>query len=198
MPTFYRLAQPGSPLIPNDNPDIILDATLTFLEKNNRKEPAVALAKALSAVMNAHRVVLTLEPYRLAQFDLSLKDVDYLDLGFKLPLSAINIGYVLKQFPKEQRLEKFEELIAPTHHYLTILTQELLKENANSLANLYKIDPSGALIFEHMRKYNTIQHEVFVNGMEIAAIVYWNLAPELAKLIRDDSWLHHPYDPTMT
>jgi hypothetical protein len=76
------------------------------------------------------------------------------------------------------------------------LTQELLRENINCLANLFSIDHSGALIFEHMRKYTTIHHEVFVNGAEIAAIIYWNLAPELAKIIHDDTWLNHPYDPT--
>mgnify|MGYP001587407916 CR=1 FL=1 len=199
MSTFFRLAQPGSPLIPHDNKDVILDAAITHLESCDTKEPAVSLAHVLTTVITIHRVILTLEPQHLAKFGFDASCLDYLEQGFKLPLDAIQIGAILSHYPKDERGVVFEQIINPTHNYQTILSQELLRENANCVANLFDIDRSGALIFEHMRKYNTIHHEVFVNGMEIATIVYWNLVHELAKIIGDNhswSWLNAPYDPT--
>jgi len=60
------------------------------------------------------------------------------------------------------------------------------------------MDPSGALVFEFLKKYPFSADEYFLSGMEIAAMIFFGISLEVAEQTGDDSWLTKPYDPFQT
>ncbi len=190
--TANTLVYKNSPFIPNNEKELILQVALGCLEMG--LDLSTSLSMAILPTMELHTRFVTNKT--LVRHNLTSSHLAILIAGFKLPLESILTASTFQNLNKEEYTDAYEATLTPTEDYFTLLYQEVIRENLVSLVNLYKINPRSELIFEHLQKYSTISHEIFKAGSEIAAIVYFNLAPDFANMAGDNNWLtDSPYIP---
>lgn len=196
MSDQLRLIYEGSPFLPQFDSQAMVAEVLQVL--SSTFEPAAAVSLGISTLMAAHTLLLRLEKDTLVQHRVSEVNLKSLTLGFNYPLETILASVICKKFPVEERGSVYEQLLFPTHDFNTLRAQDQIAQDLKATINLLRLDPSGALVFQFLKDYPFSQDEFFLNGMEIAAIIYFGIALEVAKATGNDSWLNTPYDPTIT
>lgn len=183
-----------SPLIPNEGKENALGYAQDLYTMFQL--PALCLSIAITPLITFRTTMLRLNHQDLLDtLGLSSSDLDTIIRGYKFPLETIQISEVLKGSSESQFDEAFEEFAATTHNFKSLLAQESIKQNLRATVNLQTNYPSGDQVFDFLKRYPHDKSLMFTVGMEIAAVVYWNLAPDFSQLINNSSWLNS-LDPT--
>jgi hypothetical protein len=196
MPDQFRLDYKGSPLLPQFDIQPLVDEVIRYLDQGF--EPAAAIAMSIYSIMAVHLLLFRLEKKTQNQLALTEADIQSLDLGYQYPLQTIMASAVCKKWPEEERAKVYERLLASTHNFDSLRAQDQMLGDLKGTINLLNLDPSGALVFEYLKKYPFSNSGYFLNGMEIAAKIFFGIALEVVKRTGDDSWLNKPYDLTIT
>ena len=191
-----KLVYQGSTFLPSF--DHSASVSLAKKDVLAKIDHAAAIAMATVHLMEAHTLTLRLDRNNLEKLDISETDLQNLSLGYQYPLQSILASSVCKPLPKNERPDTFEKLLNSTRHLNALRIQDQMLQDLRATINLLKMDPSGALVFEFLKKYPFSQDKYFLAGMEIAAIVFFGISLELAKALGDDSWLNVTYDPNQT
>ncbi|OGD83834.1 hypothetical protein A2572_02600 [Candidatus Collierbacteria bacterium RIFOXYD1_FULL_40_9] len=182
-----------SPLIPNEGKENALGYAQDLYDMFQL--PALCLSIAITPLITFRTITLRLNhPDLLNTLGVTLSDLDTIVRGYKFPLETIQISEVLKGSKESQFDQVFEEFATTSHNFNTLLTQESIKQNLRATVNLQINYPSGDQVFDFLKRYSHDKSLMFAVGMEIAAVVYWNLVPEFSHLIKNDSWLNS-FDP---
>ena len=169
MPDHLRLVYPGSPLLPVFDHNGLVKRVIQDLIVGHQH--AAAIAMATSPLMSIHASLLRQESSILTTQHITEADLQMLVLGYLYPLGTILASIVLR-------------------------LQDQMLQDLRATINLLKMDPSGAMIFDFLKKYPFSNDEHFLNGMEIAAIIFFGVSLEVAKKTGDDYWLNVPiFDP---
>lgn len=197
MPSQYHLVFKGSPFIPCfDKPTIVNKAT-DLVHKGFFPSGAISMATLI--LMPEHLNSLASEnSSALSTYQVGAPELYELDLGYQYPLQTIIASGVCGLFPEAEREKIFKTLVASTRDADSIRAQAQILIDLRATINLLNLDPSSSLLFEFLKKYPLSDSDYFSYGMEIAAVVFYNLAPDVAHQIGDYSWLIKPYDPTIT
>lgn len=182
-----------SPLIPNEGKENALGYAQDLYAMFQL--PALCLSIAITPLITFRTITLRLNhPDLLETLGLTPSDLDTIVRGYKFPLETIQISEILKGSKESQYDQVFEEFATTSHNFNTLLTQESIKQNLRATVNLQTNYPSGDQVFDYLKRYPHDKSLMFAVGMEIAAVVYWNLIPEFSQLINDNSWLNS-FDP---
>ncbi len=146
--------------------------------------PAAALAIACLTPIEKHQID-----------DMSPDDLMWFKFGYRNPLEAIILASTCLPVPEKDRRAMFFSIALPPQNQHQKDIQAFLLKNLRALINLYKRDRSGAQIFGFLCDYPFSNLPSFSSGMDVSATIYWNLAPELAKLTPNNDWLSRPDEP---
>ena len=191
-----RLVFPNSPLLPIFDPDKVVSHAIKLYEENH--DPAFSVAKAIIQLMAEHARQICSDKALLVEFDMNNNNLLMLAQGYSYPISAITLSAVCLEHDEQDYGGIVENSLTASSHLITLLIQDNLQENIRATTNILRIDPSGAHVFEFLKKYPCFKDEHFLAGMEIAAIVYFGIAQKFAKKTGKDDWLHAPLDHWQT
>ena len=194
MPDHLRLVYPGSPLLLVFDHNGLVKRVIQDLIVGHQH--AAAIAMATSPLMSIHASLLRQESSILTTQHITEADLQMLVLGYLYPLGTILASTVCAPLNPKARSTTFEELLAATQSFDLLRLQDQMLQDLRATINLLKMDPSGAMIFDFLKKYPFSNDEHFLNGMEIAAIIFFGVSLEVAKKTGDDYWLNVPiFDP---
>lgn len=146
--------------------------------------PAAALALACLTPIETHQID-----------DMSPDNLMWFKFGYRNPLEALICASTCLPVPEKDRRAMFFSIAQPPQNQHQKDIQAFLLENLRALINLYKRDRSGAQIFGFLCDYPFSRLPSFSSGMDVSATIYWNLAPNFAKLTPNDDWLSRPDEP---
>jgi hypothetical protein len=196
MPDLFRLVYPDSPFLPVFDHDGLVKRVIQDLIIGHKH--AAAIAMATSPLMDVHASLLRVEQAIVATQHLTEADLQMLTLGYIYPIETILASAICLPLASDEWPTTFEELLVATHNFNLLRLQDQMLKDLRATINLLKMDPSGALVFDFLKKYPFSHDECFLSGMEIAAMIFFGLSLEVAEKTGDDSWLTKPYDPTIT
>lgn len=185
--TAYRLIFKGSPFLPCF--DQIGSATLAVHDIHKGMKPSAAIAQVANPLMEIHVALLRQSPENFSQFGLQVVDLEDLSLGYQYPLNTLLASAICLPLPQDERPKVYEELLILTHDFRILRVQDQIFQDLKATVNLLRMDPSGSLVFDYLKKYPCFSHEMFLTGMEIATIIFFGLSQEVAKQLGDDHWL---------
>lgn len=188
MPDNFRLAFKGSPFLPQFDHEIITGNAIRSIRSGI--EPAPSIAIAVYQLMTFHITLLKLETTTLQKYCTGESELCALNLGYQYPIESIMASAVCKRYPEAQRSDVFEKLVATTHDFDTLRAQDQIAQDLRATINLLNKDPSGALVFELLKKYPFSQSEYFLDGMEIAAMIFFGISLKVAHKTGEDRWLN--------
>lgn len=182
-----------SPLIPNEGKENALGYAQDLYSMFQL--PALCLSIAITPLITFRAITLRLNhPDLLETLGLAQSDLDTIVSGYKFPLETIQISEILKGSNEDQFDNIFEKFATTTHNFKSLIAQDSIRQNLRATVNLQKNFPSGDQVFDFLKRYPHDKSLMFAVGMEIAAVVYWNLVPEFSQLINNNSWLNS-FDP---
>lgn len=196
MAQNFRLAFKGSPFFPLLNIPSFIESIKSYISKGFPHASAISLA--LQTTMETHLSDTKKDQALMNRFQMDEHKLELLILGFRYPLETIIATVICSKLLPSEHQQVYEELVPPSHNFFILRIQDQISLDLKATINLFKIDTSAALIFQHLKDHPVFTHEEFLNGMEIAAILYFGLASDLTDSGEDDSWLRTPYDPTIT
>lgn len=175
-----------SPLIPCEGKEYVIQHAVDLYK--TIPLPALCLSIAIAPLFTVRMITLRNTPGLLSDLGLTIKDLNTINIGYKFPLETIQLSEITKGTSETEYDNLFEEFANTTHNFKILLAQESIKQNLRATTNLQTHFPSGDQTFDYLKRYPHDKSLMFAVGMEIAAIVYWNLVPEFDKLINND-WL---------
>lgn len=187
MPNQFRLVYPGSPFLPVFDHDGLVKRVIQDLIVGHQHTAAIAMAT--SPLMDLHAILLKQESTTLATEHITEADLQMLVLGYLYPIETILASAVCLLLAPHKWPTTFEELLSATHGFDLLRLQDQMLKDLRATINLLNMDPSGALIFEFLKKYLFSDDEYFKSGMEIAAMIFFGISLEVANQTGDDSWL---------
>ncbi len=194
MTKNFRLAYKGSPFIP------IIDVSglISTIKYDVLKgfPPSAAIALAITDIMEIHLTAIQHDQDLILEYELDTQKLQLLNLGYRYPLDTILASAICYKVPPEEQQPIYEEMVKTSHNFLILRVQDQISQDLRATVNLFKMDPSSAPIFQYLKDYPVFSAEEFLNGMEIAATLFFGLALALVDSTGDDSWLNTPYDPT--
>jgi len=197
MSDSSRLVYPGSPFLPVFDHDGLVKRVIQDLIVGHKH--AAAIAMSTSPLMDVHASLLRVKQTIVATRHLTTEaDLQMLTLGYTYPLETILASAICLPLEPNKWPSTFEELLSATHNFDLLRLQDQMLRDLRATINLLKMDPSGALVFEFLKKYPFSADEYFLSGMEIAAMIFFGISLEVAEQTGDDSWLTKPYDPFQT
>lgn len=186
----FRFVYPKSPLFPIFHHNQTAREAQNYVK--NGAEPVAAVALTTMTLMWSHVCQLKANSDMIAPYELTLDNFDNLALGYTYPISTIAISAVCKKYQESERTDIFEKALnSMTLIPAVIKLQEQIYKDLRGTINILKMDPSGELIFEFLSQNPYSQDEFFLNGSEIAKIVFFGISQALAQKIGDRRWL--PY-----
>lgn len=197
MPDHFRLVYPGSPFLPVFDHDGLVNRVIQDLFDGHQH--AAAIAMATSPLMNIHASLLRQESSILTAQNITETNLQMLVLGYLYPIATILASTICDPLTPEARPTTFEELLKATHNFDLLRLQDQMLQDLRATINLLKMDPSGALVFDFLKKYPFSSDEFFLSGMEIATMIFFGISLEVAKKTGDNHWLNVPIpDPNQT
>ncbi len=190
----FRLAFEGSPFIPQiDTPSI-----MSIIKHDISKgfPPAAAIALALQSIMEILVEEIKFDQELMESYSLNKHHLMMLTLGYRYPLDTILASVICSKLLPEECDSVYEELVSPSHFFNILRIQDQISQSLRATINLFNIDTSTALIFQFLKDYPVFTQDEFLNGLEIAAILFFGLATKYAEETGNDGWLRNPYDPT--
>jgi len=196
MSDHFRLVYPNSPFLPVFDHDGLVTRVIQDLIVGHQH--AAAIAMATSPLMYLHACLLRQESTILATQHITEADLQMLVLGYLYPIETILASAACAPLTPDRWPSTFEQLLTATHNFDLLRLQDQMLRDLRATINLLKMDPSGALVFEFLKRYPFSADEYFLSGMEIAAMIFFGISLEVAEQTGDDSWLTKPYDPFQT
>lgn len=167
--------------------------TLIEIIKNHLKKgdiPLFAICYCIDNIMEAH-VTKNLEPILPLlnkAHQTTYDDLIMLRLGYRYVTSTVMVTIGSKDKSDIQRVVSANVLMADNQDIDTQKVQKSILDDLTATINLYKLDDSGAILFQFLFDYPPIKQEYFKAGMDIATIIISGLSQEITKLHPELNW----------
>ena len=173
---------------PTIHQEVLMEVVSKQIEKGSH--PLLSIAYSIDNIMESHttkNLMPILEALKIS-FKTSEQDLYMLRLGYRYIVSTAIFTILCKDLEEKERIPYAASLLQYSENEDVNRIQTEIIKDLRATINLYKLDASGAFIFQFLVDNSPFENEYFYAGMEIAMVLISGLTQEVEKLHPELHW----------
>lgn len=182
---------------PTIRQDVLMEVISNQIKKG--ANPLLSIAYSIDKIMEIHfknNLEPNLESLKIA-FKTTNNDLFMLRLGYRYLVSTAIFTVLCKDIDEKDRIPYLAKLLEYSEDEKINKIQTEITKDLRATINLYKLDISGAFIFQFLVDNTPYEDEYFLAGMEMAIILFSGLSQEIERLHPKLNWPPPPKDFTI-